>query len=108
MGILHSRDILHEVKGDHIDQVHSDHKVPEMIRWVRLVLVIGGLESQTGSGDQQAQVHSDQIVLMMARWEAGPCEWRPNSRATFSHDAPMRVGKQLYSWQPRNLTRKRQ
>ncbi len=30
--------------------------------------------------------HSDQMVLMMVRQEAGPCERRLNSRATFSDD----------------------
>jgi hypothetical protein len=35
------------------------------------------------------------MVLMIARREAGPCEWRLSSRATFSEDAQMRVGKQL-------------
>ncbi len=68
-----------------------------MISQGRLVLVIGGQESQTSSRDHQAQVHSDQMVLMMATWEAGPCEQRPkpNSRATFSKDAQIRVRKQL-------------
>jgi hypothetical protein len=36
----HSRDILHKAKGDHIDRVHSDQKVLEMIRQGRLILVI--------------------------------------------------------------------
>jgi hypothetical protein len=44
--------------------------------------------------------------LMMARREAGPCEWRPNSRATSSEDAQMRVGKQLLM--AKNLTGKSQ
>jgi hypothetical protein len=35
------------------------------------------------------------MVLVMARREAGPCEQRLNSRATFSDDIQMRVGKQL-------------
>jgi hypothetical protein len=33
--------------------------------------------------------------LMMARREAGSCGQRPNSGATLSDDAQMRVGKQL-------------
>ncbi len=76
--------------GDHLDRVHS-----EKIKGGRLVLVIGGQESQTSSRDQQAQVHSDQMVLVMARRKAIPCERRSNSRATFSDDAQMKVGKQL-------------
>ncbi len=39
--------ILHKAKGYHLDRVHSDQKILEMIRWGRLVLVIGGQESQT-------------------------------------------------------------
>ncbi len=35
------------------------------------------------------------MVLVMAKQEAGPCEWRRNSRAAFFEDAQMRVGKQL-------------
>ncbi len=38
---------------------------------------------------------TDQIILVIAMREAGPCERRPNSRATFSEDAQMRVRKQL-------------
>jgi hypothetical protein len=41
-----SRDILSKVKDGHLDQVPSDQKVLEMIRRGRLVLVIGGQESQ--------------------------------------------------------------
>jgi hypothetical protein len=33
---MHSRDILCKAKGDHIDQVHSDQKVLEMIRQGKL------------------------------------------------------------------------
>ncbi len=59
----------------HLDGVHSDLKVLEMIRWGMLILVIRGQESQTPSSrDHQAQVHPDQMVLMMARQEAGPQE----------------------------------
>jgi hypothetical protein len=43
---MRSRDILRNAKGDHVDQVHSDQMVLEMIRQGRLVLVIGGQESQ--------------------------------------------------------------
>jgi hypothetical protein len=35
------------------------------------------------------------MVLVIARGEAGLLEWRPNSRATLSKDAQMRVGKLL-------------
>jgi hypothetical protein len=59
------------------NQVHSDQKVLKIIRRGRLVLVIGGQESQTSSSDNQAQVPSDQMVLVIARREAGPCERRP-------------------------------
>ncbi len=41
-----------------------------MIRWGRLVLVIGGQKSQTSSWNHQAQVHTDQMVLVMARQES--------------------------------------
>ncbi len=34
---MRSRDILQQDKGDHLDQVHSDQMVLEMIRWGRLV-----------------------------------------------------------------------
>ncbi len=69
--------MLLKAKGDHLDKVHSDQKVLEMIRHRMLVLVIEGQGSQTSSRDHQARVHSDQMVLVMARWEAGPCKWRP-------------------------------
>jgi hypothetical protein len=36
------------------------------------------------------------MVLVIARQEAGQCEQRPNSRATFSEDSQVRAGKQLY------------
>ncbi len=61
---------------------------------------------EASSRDYQAQVHSDQMVLVIAGQEAGPCEWRLNSKATFSEDAQMRVANN--TWQPRNLTGKRQ
>jgi hypothetical protein len=35
--IMRSRDILHQAEGDHLDQVHSDQMVLEMIRWRRMV-----------------------------------------------------------------------
>jgi hypothetical protein len=66
-----SRCTLHKVKGDHLDSVQSDQNVLEMIRRGRLVLLIGGQESQLREG-HQARVHSDQMVLVMARHEAGP------------------------------------
>ncbi len=34
---MHSREILRHAKGDHLDQVHSDQIVNEMIRQGRLV-----------------------------------------------------------------------
>jgi hypothetical protein len=34
---MHSRDILLQAKGDHLDRVHSDQMVLEMIRQGRLV-----------------------------------------------------------------------
>jgi hypothetical protein len=39
----------------------------------------------------------------MIRKEAGPCEGRPNSRATFSDDAQMRIGKKLLAAKKTNL-----
>jgi hypothetical protein len=35
---MHSRGILLQAKGDHLDRVHSDQMVLEMIRQGRLVL----------------------------------------------------------------------
>jgi hypothetical protein len=81
---------LRKAKRDHLERVYSDQKVLWMIRQGRLVF-----ESQTSSRDHQARVHSDQKVLMMGKQEADPCEWRPNSRTTFSDDAQKRVGKQF-------------
>jgi hypothetical protein len=76
---MHSRDILHKAKGGHLDQVHSDQMVLEMIRRGRLVLVIGGQESQNSlKEDYQARVHLDQMVLVIARQEYGSCQQRPN------------------------------
>jgi hypothetical protein len=37
-----SRDILHKANGDHLDRVHADQKVLEVIGRGRLVLVIRG------------------------------------------------------------------
>jgi hypothetical protein len=41
-----SRDMLHKAKWDHLDRVHSDQMVLEMIRRGKLVLFMGGQESQ--------------------------------------------------------------
>jgi hypothetical protein len=46
------------------------------------------------------------MVLVMARQEAGPCERRLNSLATFSEDTQIRAGKLLLA--AKNLTGKRQ
>ncbi len=46
---------------------------------------------KTNSRDYQALVHSYQMVPVISMQESGPCEWRSNSRATFSEDAQMRV-----------------
>jgi hypothetical protein len=37
---MRSKRILHKAKGDHLELVHLDQKVLEMIRQVSLVLVI--------------------------------------------------------------------
>ncbi len=50
---------------------------------------------KTRSRDYEVRVHPDQMVLVIARREAGPCEWRPNSRPTFFEAPQVRVGKQL-------------
>jgi hypothetical protein len=90
----HSKDILRKATGDHLDQVHSDQKVLEMIRRGRLVLVIRGQESQNlVKEDYQARVHSYQMVLVIARQETGPCERRLNSRATFNFRATLYQAK---------------
>ncbi len=67
-------------------------------------MLLGTKSLKTSSGDYQARVHSDQIFLMIARRKAGPCEWWLNSRATFSEDAQMRVGKQLLADKKPNWT----
>jgi hypothetical protein len=41
-----SRVIFRKAKGHHLDRVHSDQKLLKIIRQGRLVLVIGGKESQ--------------------------------------------------------------
>jgi hypothetical protein len=65
---LYSKDILHKANGNHLDRVHSDQMVFEMIRQGMLVLFIGGQESQSQlKGDGQARVHSDQIFS----WQSG-------------------------------------
>jgi hypothetical protein len=46
------------------------------------------------------------MILVIARWEAGTCKRRPNSRATFSEDADMRVGKQLEAAKKRGILMK--
>jgi hypothetical protein len=79
--------------------------VLEMIRQGRLVLVTGGQSFKTSSRDYQAQVHSDQMVLVIARLEVGPCEQKSKSKARFSEDAQIRVGKQLKA--AKNLTEKK-
>jgi hypothetical protein len=38
-------DEVRKAKGDHLDAVHSDQKVLEMIMWGRLVFLIKGQES---------------------------------------------------------------
>ncbi len=67
----HFRDKLHKAKGDHLDWVHPDQKVLEMIRQGRLVLVIGGQEPQTKLKEPSGSSSLEQMVLMMARREAG-------------------------------------
>ncbi len=94
--------MLRKAKGDHLDGVHLDQKVLEVIKHGRLVLVIRGQESRTSSWDHQARVLSEQMVLVTARWEAGPSERRPNSRATFCNDPQMRVRKQLLAAEKHN------
>jgi hypothetical protein len=79
-----SYNILREAKGDHLERVHSDQKVLDVIRHRRLVLLFGTKILKANSRDHQARVHIDQMVLVMARREADPLERRPNSRATFS------------------------
>jgi hypothetical protein len=75
---VYSRDTLLKAKGDHLDRVHPDEMVLEMVRWGRLVLFIGSQESQNLlKGDWQPRVHSDQAVLVLVGREAGPCERRP-------------------------------
>jgi hypothetical protein len=66
-----------------------------MMRRGRLGLVNRGQESQNKLKELSARIHSDQMVLMIARQEAGLCEWRLNSRATFFEDGQMSVEKQL-------------
>jgi hypothetical protein len=58
---------LRKAKGDHLDRVHSDQKVLEIIRYGRLVLLIGGKSLTAKSRDYQARVHSDQMVFRIGR-----------------------------------------
>jgi hypothetical protein len=81
--IRRSRGILHKAKGDHLDRVHSDQKVLEMIRHGGWSLLSEAKSLKTRSRDYQDCVHSDQMVLVMARLKSGPCERRPNSRSVF-------------------------
>jgi hypothetical protein len=57
-----------QAEGGHLARVHTDQMVLEVIRWGRLVLVIGieAKSLRTSSRDHQARVYSDQMVLMMA------------------------------------------
>ncbi len=108
-----SRGIFLQAKGDHLDWVHSGQKVLKVIRRGRLVLVIGGQESQNKSRDHQVWVHSDQIVLMMARREARVHKGRPTQGLCSLKIKPK--GLQTLKWelennsrQPRDLTKNRQ
>ncbi len=72
--------------------------VLEVIRWGRLVFVIGGQVSQTSLRDHQVRVHLDQMVFMIARREAGPHKRRPTQEQhshKLTQNAQKRVGKQL-------------
>jgi hypothetical protein len=55
----HSWVILRKAKGDHLDRVHSDQNVLKMIKWGRLVLIIGGQESQTQGTSGSSPFRSD-------------------------------------------------
>jgi hypothetical protein len=58
---MHSRDILLKAKGDHLDLVHTDQKVLEMIRQGRPRV------SKLTQEDCQARGHSEQMVLVIVR-----------------------------------------
>ncbi len=73
---MHSRDIKRKAKVDHLDQVHSDQMVLEMIRRGRLVLFIVGQESQKNNSKRTFRPEFTQIRWLVRR-KAGPCEWRP-------------------------------
>jgi hypothetical protein len=55
---MHSRNMLRNAKGDHLEHVHSDQMVLEIIRWGRLVLFIGG---QGRSSKKTVRLESTQI-----------------------------------------------
>jgi hypothetical protein len=44
---MHPRDILRKAKGDHLDRVHSDHTVLELIRRERLVFFSEAMSLKT-------------------------------------------------------------
>ncbi len=101
-----SRDILHRAEG--ITLIESTQ-----IRWFSRwsgeggwSLVLEAKSLKTNSKAYQTWVHSDQMVLVIARWKAGPCERRPNLRATSSDDLRWELGNN--SRKPRNLTKNRQ
>jgi hypothetical protein len=77
-----------KAKGDHLDRVHSDEIVLEIIRWGRLVLVIRGQESQSRRVSGLSPLRS--MVLMIARQEAGSFE-QGLTQGLHSEDTQMRV-----------------
>ncbi len=101
-----SRDILCIAKQDYFDWVQSDQMVPRMIRWGRLVFVIGDQESQNLlKEDYQAWVHTDQMILVIPRREAGPCKWRPtpglHSLRTLKWEAAKKSNWKVANRQPK-------
>jgi hypothetical protein len=91
--------------GDHLDRIHSDQNVLEVIRRGRLFLLIGGQGSQTSLRDHQAQVHSDQMVCVMARQESGPHKRRPTQGLLYLKQLKFRRELENNSGRPGNFNK---
>jgi hypothetical protein len=73
---MHSRDILLQAKGDHLDRVHSDQMVLDMIRqgcWFGRAVAQRRPRASKLRLKGLSDYHSNEIAVEAARWEArGP------------------------------------
>jgi hypothetical protein len=70
---MHSRDILLQAKGDHLDRVHSDQMVLKMIRrrsWSGRALAQRRPRVSKLGLKGLSDYHSDEIAVEPVRWEA--------------------------------------